>query len=35
MNLYALLEVPTTATKQKIEKAYRKKAMKMHPDHGG
>lgn len=35
MNLYALLDVPTTATKQEIEKAYRKKAMKMHPDHGG
>lgn len=35
MNLYTLLDVPTTATKQEIEKAYRKKAMKMHPDHGG
>ncbi len=35
MNLYKKLEVPPTASKKDIEKAYRKKAMKQHPDHGG
>jgi len=35
MNLYDKLEVPPTASKKDIEKAYRKKAMKQHPDHGG
>ena len=35
MNLYDKLEVPTNASKKDIEKAYRKKAMKQHPDHGG
>ncbi len=35
MNLYDKLEIPTNASKKDIEKAYRKKAMKQHPDHGG
>lgn len=35
MNLYDKLEVPPTASKKDIEKTYRKKAMKQHPDHGG
>lgn len=35
MTLYSDLGIEPTASKQDIEKAYRKKAMKEHPDHGG
>ncbi|CAG7834545.1 unnamed protein product [Allacma fusca] len=31
-NLYDLLEIPSTATEQEIKKAYRKTALKCHPD---
>jgi len=32
VDLYALLEVPPDATDQDIKTAYRKKALKVHPD---
>ena len=32
MNFYAILEIEKTATKEEIKKAYRKLAMKYHPD---
>lgn len=32
---YDLLEVPKDATMDQIKKAYRKKALKEHPDKGG
>lgn len=35
ITLYSDLGIEPTASKQDIEKAYRKKAMKEHPDHGG
>lgn len=35
MILYNILGVPPNATKKEIEKAYRAKAMKQHPDQGG
>lgn len=34
-NLYETLGVKKTDSKEKIKKAYRKKSMKAHPDHGG
>jgi DnaJ homolog subfamily A member 2 len=33
--LYKILEVPKTATTDEIKKAFRKKALKEHPDKGG
>lgn len=35
MTLYSDLGLESTASKKDIEKAYRNKAMKEHPDHGG
>lgn len=35
MNLYDQLGVHASATKEQIKRAYRKKALKEHPDHGG
>lgn len=35
MNPYKVLGVPRTASLQEIKKAYRSKAQKHHPDHGG
>ena len=32
MDFYAILEIEKTATKEEIKKAYRKLAMKYHPD---
>ena len=32
---YAILGLTPTATKKEVESAYRSKAMKAHPDHGG
>ncbi|XP_035458598.2 dnaJ homolog subfamily C member 17 [Spodoptera frugiperda] len=32
VDLYALLDIPITATESEIKKAYRKKALKCHPD---
>jgi len=32
MDLYAVLEVDKSASKDEIKKAYRKMAMKYHPD---
>lgn len=34
-SLYQILDVSKSADKDSIKKAYRKKAMTMHPDHGG
>lgn len=35
MNPYAILGVPSTATQDEIKTAYRRLAMKHHPDRGG
>lgn len=32
---YAVLEIPRTATSEEARRAYRRKAMKVHPDRGG
>jgi len=32
MDLYLILEIEKTASKEEIKKAYRKLAMKYHPD---
>jgi curved DNA-binding protein len=35
MNYYEILDIPVSATLDDIKRAYRKKAMKYHPDRGG
>lgn len=35
MSAYAVLDIPSTATQEEIKTAYRRMAMKHHPDRGG